>query len=62
MYEIFVVCFNLTSLQPRIIVLISEQQTPYVLSFNENERYNEYSIQVIIAACLFGLLAGSYEI
>ncbi|XP_060582410.1 uncharacterized protein LOC132738822, partial [Ruditapes philippinarum] len=39
-----------------------KQHTECLLSLDKSNEYNEYNIQVILAAHLFGPLAGSFEI
>ena len=43
-------------------ILISEQHSKCLLSMVKRKEYNEYNVQVILAAHLFGPLAGSYKI
>ena len=42
--------------------MISEQHEVCLLSLYQNKEYNQHDIQVILAAHLFGPLAGNYEI
>jgi hypothetical protein len=45
-----------------IVNFISDEHEDCLLSLAKNKDYNEYNIQVILAAHLFGPLAGGFEI